>query len=149
MDSDALLDSENPPDVAGDTGDINVLYLDDDVVDHKLMSLILKRQGTAPRYNLLCVSDVNIARIALQSRRFHFFILDNRLPTSSNFHTSLETIGIVDKSTKIVVVSSEIDSVEFRNFNALLRKPESMPAWINTPRPVRLYRQMLSSNRFR
>ena len=107
--------------------EISILYLDDDALDHKLMSLILRRpQDGAPQYKLSCVAEIDAAREALREDAFDIFVLDNRMPRSPNFHATLAKIGAINPSTKIVVVSSEIESDEFRNCTNLHRKPDAV-----------------------
>lgn len=126
MNTDIALNRDAHCEFASSNHELNVLYLDDDAVDHKLMSLILRRQGEFPRYKLSCVSEIDEARVALQSGDFDIFVLDNRMPLSPNFHTTLAQIGSIDHAIKIVVVSSETDSAEFRNFSNLRRKPDAI-----------------------
>ena len=108
-------------------GAFNILYLDDDTTDLKLMSLILRRRHDhSPTYNLSCVTDICSAREALKDGDFDIFVLDNRMPSSPNFHSTLAKIGPIDPLIKLVVVSSEIGSNEFHKYDNLTRKPDAV-----------------------
>jgi CheY-like chemotaxis protein len=100
-----------------DTKKLNILYLDDDPMDHKLMKLFLRRSKDADQCDLTCVLNIREARDALGAGDVDILVLDNRMPDSANFQIALDKLGTIDRKTKIVVVSSEVEGEVFRKID--------------------------------
>jgi len=106
-----------PVDDRRDTKKLNILYLDDDPMDHKLMKLFLRRSKDADQCDLTCVLNIREARDALGAGNVDVLVLDNRMPDSANFQITLDKLGALDRETKIVVVSSEVEGEVFRKID--------------------------------
>lgn len=105
---------------------INVLYLDDDCLDHKIMEHALRASDEASRYTLKCTTDIQEAKNALDTGHFHVFILDNKMPSSPNFHETLDRLNPIPSNVRVIVASSEVKSSVFTNTDHLDRKPDAV-----------------------
>lgn len=105
---------------------VSILYLDDDPVDHRLMSLALRSKGTNLDHTITYVFDIEDARSVLDEGFVDIFVMDNQMPCSPNFHETLARLGKIDPRTKIVVVSSVIDEDIFHHMDHLERKPDAI-----------------------
>jgi CheY-like chemotaxis protein len=106
-----------------DSTKLNILYLDDDPMDHKLMKLFLRRSEGADNCDLTCVLNIAEARERLGAGGVDILVLDNRMPESPNFQVTLEKLGAIDDRTKLVVVSSEVEGEAFRKIDNPAHKP--------------------------
>ena len=103
-----------------------VLYLDDDFVDQKLMALHVGCSPNPDQYKLIYASTIEEAIEVLRSQEIEVLIMDNKIPGTVNFHTTLTKLGTIDKRIKVVVTSSEVASNTFQDIEHLARKPDAI-----------------------
>jgi len=108
------------------TQPITLLYLDDDSIDRTLMGIVLGGDSHEGGYDYREVGSIEDARVALASGEIDIFVTDNRMPFTQGYRDTLAQVGPINKRTKIVVVSSEVDSAYFRDVAEIGRKPDAV-----------------------
>ena len=102
---------------------VTILYVDDDPTDRKLFELSLRKLDS-DLYDLTCVATLDEVREFLSARSVDYFVSDNRLHPTTTFRDTL--IGLEDCviDGKIVVISSETDTVVTAEKSDLVHVPD-------------------------
>ncbi len=84
----------------------SVIFIDDDPLEHHLVSRLLDRDG---RFTLRCFLSVEDAEEAIRQDRPGVVLLDSRIPPETDHRQSVATLRSLGVAVQIVVVSSVLN----------------------------------------